>query len=795
MDDEIINDDDIVPQEANLTAFFDTTVKEAVPLDITSTVEVVRSVFEADLTRTTQENDVILETQYNDLPESLRPLRMEQEIIFASAKHRLAQMHKESFQNTKMNNTLMVGTNGSYCVALRGGSDSVPLFKEMSGRYEWECMKLSYAHEIEHMVASKNGAETLMKEFAAILKRDSTSHAALQPLVSRLKKLEKTLPDRADPIAIKIMDRPDDGTADSKVTTHLVDPLVLYTQEPSSSSTSTSTLSSSFDTYHLWFCNTRAGLDVHPRHRDYKFHGDTWKKQKNIEFRCSIGCIPVVAMNQTHLVAIYRPPESPYRLDVFRLYDEARFIKKCTASYVIKFDEQYFGEESLITMTLSTLGICAIAMGSAIMVIDLKEQQTFKTMTNSSSLNISQPITVVHNNTPHCQRTVSCARVSHVPDAPNDYGLLGFGTSMGESIIIDWKTGDIVTSQRSPACEPVFDVVYSNNRHINLSIRAVWGIFTPYFAGSTAASPIKQSAPALTYRRASRLFGMTIYGQHIYAVDKYGSVIVWTCSLDGTVNPFKPPEYLYGKDIERHQLSYQAVHTDGERLTILYPNGLGRVFAILPRLARQIRDVSDKTKGRSTTSVFHQTIIAENEAKAARRKEKKLVAHKTKEKTVKQKADVEGKAAHRKAIKVAITEAKKNKKKKLKSAAEPQKEGEEVQGEEIQGEEPQKGEPKVELTEGQKLETLHQLFFERKLGSIVESPALKEKVLLVARMATVVFEQRMVDICRLLERSDVTNMITTHQTQDAIQQHVDKTVSDYCTKLKERRKKKEEINE
>ncbi len=651
-----------------------------VPLNITSQVEIVSSCFQADATRTVGEDTAILDSQYNDLPKSLRGQRTEEETVWSAAKKNLAQMYKKPFTPAEMKNTLILGTNGAFCMALRG--NHIFEYKSMLEQYELECLRISFAGEMRRMVHTRGQAQEKVVEYKTISDQDPILEPILKPFIKRLEKLCKKLPE-GDPILVADVEkRPDE--ADGGMTTETMNcdtpPTLVGIDEQQNASTagkhnlsvdgtqSPSTIvvdgkqnpSVDGEEYTIWMCNSAKGCEISPKNCQSSYAGDEWHPSA-IKVRSRM--IPVVAFNETHMVILANAVD----FSVYKFRSNNRFPERPHARYkILTFADQ---PDSMINMTLSSLGVCCISAGTMIMIFNITKEETTPVVVETTKEDTTPvivettkedttpvivettkeettpvvvetttkeettPVVVEANGgwgdcvtvelkTPNCVRNISCARVCHIPDDPNDNGLLTFGTSMGECMVVNWKHGNIVTSARSPVAEPVFDSYYSNGRLINMSARNVWGYFTPMFDSD------------FTFLKHSRLLAVAVCGQLIFALEKYGAIPIWGCSLRNHMFPFKPPKNReFGRRLENQQHAYPGFNVTHNRITIVYPNGLVRIFQLAPKLSREIENMSREAAGATTTSIFHETLIKEKEDKKKRREAKKLEARKRAPKT------------------------------------------------------------------------------------------------------------------------------------------------------------------
>jgi hypothetical protein len=327
------------------------------------------------------------------------------------------------------------------------------------------------------------------------------------------------------------------------------------------------------------------------------------------------GTVPLVAFNATHVAVVFQPPSVVSSTEetndglCCRLY-EARYAGKMalvdTFHFAFAAAEQCGGsQEGMMTAHLSEAGILCVAFGSGAVVFD--------------TMRVVAHPRVVFLRSPAHPRTVTSAHVSHLPDvarpahadqdrfderfvtfaedgtptlhtdvmgdAPQWTGTLVLGTSAGECFGAAWRTGAVVFAEMVPAREPVFAGLFSNRRVIMQTVTALSGKMMPFFT------------EAMTHLPTSRPLALAVCGTLLFVLEKYGTVQVFSTTARRVLFPFDPPSKLieFGRNwpVQHH---YQGVHAGGDRVVVVYPNGLTRIMTIRAKSQAMIENNVDPKK-------------------------------------------------------------------------------------------------------------------------------------------------------------------------------------------------------
>lgn len=564
-------DEFAVPKQAN---------ENEVPVNLTSKGVIVSSMFEAGAHKTPLERSTLLTMDYGDLNVDEREERPQQESVWTVGKKNVHQRWHNP-PDIQLDDMIMIGASDLACYALECPPGKGAAYKEFLSRIECESLAKNFKHSIIHLQIKKQATQ-MLDNIMVIAKHDETLRPTIKSIGKDLSDQIKVLPEVL-PIGTKlkstvVANRP--GNQYPEVEWLFLD----YAEEPPFLQDAEGTKG---DEFHIW--------SVHVAEKA------KWTRSKTT-FVVRENTIPAVAFNKTHAVFLYQPHNvAPEHEDIicvalYKLTDIGRFQKNPSDKFYFKFPES-FSTRGVLSMSLSKNGICSIAYSVGCIVIDVLRQ-------------IARPRVVILNTKERKhRRMVTSCQVNHLPDEPrppaeilDDWdahlsdvlpaerppvpawcGTLTIGTSTGEAFGFCWRSGALIFAEVIPALEPVFGCLYSNRRVVMHSVMGLTGKLIPYVTEQITQLP------------TSRPLAMAICGTLLFALEKYGSLQVFSTTTRSILFPFKPPKSEFGRLAKQH--AYQAISAEPMRVVVLYPNMLVRVLEIKKKIV-SVPNAKSKNKNK-----------------------------------------------------------------------------------------------------------------------------------------------------------------------------------------------------
>lgn len=605
--------------------------------------EIVTSIFQSKTTQAASEKNAIKTIQYGDLDVHHRGVRNLQEVIWTTEKKLLTQTYIPALPIEKGLDYILGGTNGTFCFALQGARPSVKTYIDALQELEEHSLKQELGHRYVHM-ETKGDAQEMLVLLNMLLKREPQYTTFLTEIKQAVEKRlgstpvpppappgegqnpppkeesvvappappgeqrgdETVIPDdaAASPISPPVEAKSDlpDGKETYNHKVHITDrqfPVIKvfsHTLLPYNAERRAATEAS--ESFELWACNVKSKKPA-------------WQKSKLGAFKVAPGTVPCLAFNETHLAVLHQPFDEPNErtltVSLYGLGDKVG--KKVQDTFHFEFPAEHFVEQGLMRIYLNDEGVLSVSFANGAVVIDT--QRKLET------------------------RIVSCTKRLVTCTCAHGRDTLLLGTEAGECFAVNWQTGDILFSEMTPIVEPIYSLGYSNRRVFMHAACSISGRMNPYFND------------AMTHLPTGRLTGFDTCGTLLFAMEKYGSIQVFSTVARQIMFPFTPPkEYEWasktfcvalgdkakGIDPKFHTIPirppayYPSVKAEADRIVALYPNGLIRMFHISQQGADwihlQLLKQSDPKKAEA---------LEKKMAEAKKKKEKKTPNGKSKE--------------------------------------------------------------------------------------------------------------------------------------------------------------------
>lgn len=514
-----------------------------VEIKIESMGEIISSIFEGKVTQDKSERKTIMTLRYGDLPVEQRGSRQFEEVLWADQKQALSQIYIApllpfGLPREEKNDYMVCGTNGTFCFALKGDKDKIKSYMTATKQIEEISLDQELGHRFSHMKTQGDATE-FMSLVNAFLKREPSFEKMLRKYLSMAEKQLPTLPEGKETYS-------KDAHATERVfpvVTTLEHTLLEYNEQRRDRE--------EFDDYELYYCNTS------------KLHKSPgWTKAKMEPLKVGKDTIPCLAFNDTHLAILHQPHDEPdptvVSVYLYRL-NEHPAQKECDR-FFFQFPKEHFSEHGMLNFQLNNSGILSVSFSNGVIVIDTSRE--------------IKPRIVL------CSPRIATATTTYKKE------LLIMGTNAGECFGVSWQTGDIIFSEITPVVEPIYSILYSNKRVIIHTGCAITGRFNPYLSSS------------MTYLPAGRITGMDVCGTLLFAAEKYGNIQIFPTLVRKVLFPFKEPKQHYrtrpifvpeGAEPPPPELAfeyvdsapyYQSIKATPNRIVVLYPNGLIRIFSI-----------------------------------------------------------------------------------------------------------------------------------------------------------------------------------------------------------------------
>jgi len=489
---------------------------------IESTGEIISSVFEAKKTIEPIEKKLIKKVYYGDLREEQQGSRGYEETIWTTQKQFLDQHYIDPPIAQDDKSYLMCGTNGVFCFALQGQSTRVAAYLEAVRELEKRSFKQEMGHRFVHM-ETQGDAREFKNLLTVLIKKEPQYHNLFNHYLNKVEKKLESLPEGKDTYGTKVhlTERV------FPVVTTLEHTLLEFNKQRSP-------YGGTGDEYVLYYCNTTKTKK-----------GSGWTKAKMSPFFVTSETVPSVAFNETHCAILYQPYDEPdesvITIALFRL-NEHPAQKECDR-FCFQFPKEHFSDQGILKIEINKVGVITVSFANGVVIID--------------STRAIEPKIVLLN-----KRLVT-ATTTHEKD------LLIVGTDAGECIGVSWRTGDIVFSELTPVVEPIYSLLYSNKRVFMHTASAISGRLNPYLS------------EAMTHLPCARITGIDACGTLLFAVEKHGTIQIFSTVARCVLFPFKPPpQPMLGPQNCDSLPCYNSVKASTGSLVVLYQNGLIRHYNI-----------------------------------------------------------------------------------------------------------------------------------------------------------------------------------------------------------------------
>lgn len=560
---------------------FEPPVVKEVDVKLETRGEIVSSVYESSVTQDLSEKKAIETIQYGDLMPEQRGSRRFEEILWTTQKRALDRcvifpphfkMPKEPPKEAakkvskkgkkkvssppqaggktkptpslppppggEAQSQIICGTNGTFCFSLECKDSIAQGYLTALQTLEVHSLDQELGHRFVHM-KTQGDAKEFMALLNVLLKREPVHEKLLRSFLEKVEKkiLSKTLPEGKETYGKEVH------------ATERVFPVVTTIEHKLLDYNKERLADQPYDEFTLYYCNT-SKLDKSPG----------WLKAKMAPFRTTLDTVPCLAFNETHLAVLSQPYDEPdasvVTIYLYRL-NEHPTQNPCDLFH-FQFPKEHFTEQGLLNMTMNTEGIITVAFANGVVAIDTKRELAPRIFLAGTH--------VVISSTAHKRETIF------------------LGTQSGESLGVDWATGDVVSTEVSPVIEPIYSIHHSNKRTFMHTACAVSGRMNPY------------QTDGLTHLPTARVTGIDVCGTLIFAVEKYGVVQVMSSNVRGMVFPFKAPKELFKhkqKDpnsclpLEKQEYEtvlcppyYPSIKVTPDRMVVIYQNGLIVIYYI-----------------------------------------------------------------------------------------------------------------------------------------------------------------------------------------------------------------------
>lgn len=496
-------------------------------VNLESKGEIITSVFESKVTQDATERKVLLSVQYGDLPVQKQGSRRFEEAIWTNGKAMLDQsyVNPPNFAKEEDHSLLVCGTNGTFCFAFQGAKKVVAGYLNTAKGMELFSLKQELGHRLFHMETQGDAQEFLLL-LQVLLKREPSYEDVLKSFMSKVEAKLKTLPEGNEQYNQKVH------------VTERVFP-VIKTLEHTTCESAVSRLEKEqkCDTFALYFCNTNSS----------KEKDRVWKRSNLEPFKVSEGSVPCVAASETHLVILYQPYDEPdpsvVRISLYRLNSAP--AKTPCETFHFQFPVDHFQEQGLLRINTNDQGVIVVSFANGLVVFGPKQE-----------------------NQPRAVRIVLCTPRLVTAALVHSTDTVVMGTDAGECFGVKWTTGDVLFSEMAPVIEPIYSLAYSNRRVVMHTASALSGKLSPY------------TSEHLTHLPSARITGFDICGTLMFAVEKYGGIQIFSTFARSILFPFKQPKLDIHHESGLSPAYYPSVKATNDKITVLYPNGLIRIFSI-----------------------------------------------------------------------------------------------------------------------------------------------------------------------------------------------------------------------
>lgn len=503
----------------------------------------------AQTTRTIEEKERNLLMLVGDLPKELRKRRALQERCWTSEKCHIAEYYIPA---PPCSGFVVQGTNGTVVFAMVSAA-VLPAYVEAHAVLACNSAKVSWNQRIKDLRLRRHALD-LREYIEAIGRKDADLASAAQACVQRIDHLIPSLPEVIPPAEVGVPPTPAPRPGKE------APQVLLYDIK---APVAAAAAAEEGDSFELWTCNAT----------DRK---SRWAASRREPIVARRGTVPCLAFNETHVAILWQPHgiTNPcgFWLALHELTAAGRIAKKSLLCWELSFvDAEGFINDGigLISMSLSAQGILCVACSNAVLVCTLLGEQAGHTRAVVLQCDY--------------KRNITCARLCELD-------MLVIGTACGECYEINWRHKPDDETAFSPqvehilACEPIYDAYTSNRRMLLQTTLAMSGRLLPYICQD------------FVYMPSGRILASAVCGTLIFALEKYGQLLVYSTTARSIMYPFKaPPDVMgyAGGTTAKSLISYPGVHAACERVVVAYPGGLVRVLQINPKMAREIAMTKD----------------------------------------------------------------------------------------------------------------------------------------------------------------------------------------------------------
>ena len=557
-------------------------------MDIKCVSEVVEHAFQAKVTQSEEDTEKTRVMHYGDMPDADRKARPYYERILAADKHRT--VRKQTCPFPFLDEMLLVGTNAHGAYALKGSVECIGGYKNIMIQYERNSIIRSLKHDLKHVRIVKD-AKRKWEYVVALMSNDDGLKKLLMPFLNAFKKKIDTLPVSVDNYHGGTVLEPRPGE-ELPVVRCMTTRRMVKVYDDTVDNFQNAPIKS--EEYAIWFC-------------DPNKNSNHWQQTKLNHIECAEGEVPNVAFNDEYLVIIFHPPSFVETkgsdllcAQVYKCGATGRPAAKPEYTHHFEFPEEHFTPSGIYQVHLSTENILSVGCANGAIVFDIL-----------NTIELPRLI-LLKTKDEEENRLVTSVQIFHPQgrkrpdpkdgdddwdekyinqdgmfdpvlsedkeeDAPPEWsGILVLGTSVGECIGMSWRNGKIHFIELTPACEPIYSCLYSNQRIVMHCVGSLSAKLLPYFHDG------------ITQLEMARPRAVAILGTQVYVLDKYGHIQILSTLARNIVSPFKPPSVKVHNDETEEdeykdidiglttpcQPAYPGLYVNQTRIRALYANGV-----------------------------------------------------------------------------------------------------------------------------------------------------------------------------------------------------------------------------
>jgi len=542
-----------------------------VAVEIKSNIDLVEHAFQAKHTKTEEDSEKTRVMHYGDMSDTEGKARPFYERIFSTDKHRTVRKQSEPFPLEEGKKMMVIGTNRHGAYAIQSSVESavcIDGYHQVMGQYERNSLVRSLKHDLKHVCVAKD-AKRKWEYIVALMSNDPSLKELLMPFINAFKKKADKLP------AVPSDEREYNGGTYLETRPGGKLPIVQCMTTQFKSSNNNMIIG---ETYSLWFCD--------PKKKNHQ-----WSLTKLPHIECAVGEIPQVAFNDEYLVTILKYEKTNlFCARVYSCSSNGKPLSTPEHIYHFEFPEEHFTLNGIYQVHLSAKNILSVACSKGAIVFDiLNEIELPRIIVLESeedrlvtSVQIYHPMgrTRLEKGADTWDSTNINEDGEFIQDKDEDppawSGTLVLGTSVGECLGMSWRNGKICFIELTPACEPIYSSIYSNQRILMHCVGSLSGKLLPYFH------------EGITQMEMARPRAVAMLGTQVYVLDKYGSIQIFSTLARNILSPFKPPRTkVYNEETEEDeykpidigltlpcQAAYPGLYVEQTRIRTLYPNGV-----------------------------------------------------------------------------------------------------------------------------------------------------------------------------------------------------------------------------